>query len=48
MKVIFCSPNLTMERYDKANDFFESCQEILDMYVTDRLYISSPFQVDQC
>ena len=47
MKVIFCSPNLTMERYDKANDFFESCQEILDMYVTDRLYISSPFQVDQ-
>lgn len=47
MKVIFCNPNLTMEKYDKANEFFESCREILDMYVTDRLYISSPFQVDQ-
>lgn len=47
MKVIFCSPNLTMKKYDKANEFFESCREILDMYVTDRLYILSLFQVDQ-
>lgn len=37
MKVIFCSPNLTMKKYDKANEFFESCREILDMYVTDKL-----------
>lgn len=47
MKVVFCEPKLTMKKIDNANIFFESCREILDTYVTDKLYISSVFQVDQ-
>ncbi len=47
MKVVFCEPKLTMKKFDNANIFFESCREILDTYVTDKLYISSVFQVDQ-
>lgn len=47
MKVIFCHPDLTMKKHNNANEFYESCREILDMYVTDKLYISSSFHVDQ-
>lgn len=47
MKIIFCNPKLTMKTTDKANAFFESCQEILDTYITNKLYITSAFQVDQ-
>ena len=47
MKVIFCKPELTMQNNSNADDFFKSCSEILNMYVTDKLYISSTFQVDQ-
>lgn len=47
MKIIFCNPNLTMKTIDKANVFFESCREILDTYIANKLYITSDFQVDQ-
>lgn len=47
MKVIFCEPQLTMQTVDNANAFFASCREILDTYVTNRLYISTDFQMAQ-
>lgn len=47
MKIIFCNPKLTMKTTDKANMFFESCREILDTYIANKLYITSAFQVDQ-
>ena len=47
MKIIFCNPKLTMKMIDKANVFFESCREILDTYITNKLYITSAFQIDQ-
>lgn len=47
MKIIFCNPELTMKTIDKANVFFESCQEILNTYIANKLYITSFFQVDQ-
>lgn len=47
MRAIFCEPKLTMKMIDNANAFFESCREILDTYVTNRLYISSTFQMEQ-
>lgn len=47
MNVIICEPKLTMNVTDNANIFFEFCREILDMYVTNKLYISSSFQIDQ-
>ena len=47
MKIIFCNPKLTMKTIDKANVFFESCREILDTYIANKLYITSVFQVDQ-
>ena len=47
MKVIFCEPQLTMQTIDNANAFFASCREILDTYVTNRLYISTDFQIAQ-
>lgn len=47
MKVIICEPKLTMKVTDNANIFFEFCREILDTYVTNKLYISSSFQIDQ-
>ncbi|MBD5532019.1 MAG: TIR domain-containing protein [Lachnospiraceae bacterium] len=36
-----------MKMIDKANVFFESCREILDTYITNKLYITSAFQIDQ-
>ncbi|GFI33277.1 hypothetical protein IMSAGC013_04685 [Lachnospiraceae bacterium] len=47
MRVIFCEPQLTMQTVDNANAFFASCREILDTYVTNRLYISTDFQMAQ-
>ena len=47
MKIIFCNPKLTMKMIYKANVFFESCREILDTYIANKLYITSAFQVDQ-
>ena len=47
MRVIFCEPQLTMQTVDNANAFFASCREILDTYVTNRLYISTDFQIAQ-
>lgn len=47
MKVIFCTPKLTMRKLDDANIFFESCRDILDSYITNSSYISSMFQIDQ-
>lgn len=47
MKIIFCKPNLTMKKVDDANVFFESCQEILDTYITNQVYISSSHQMNQ-
>ena len=47
MKIIFCNPKLTMKTIDKANVFFESCREILDTYIANKLYITSAFQIDQ-
>ena len=47
MKVIFCTPQLTMKKLDDANIFFHSCRDILDSYVTSSFYISSMFQIDQ-
>ncbi len=47
MKVIFCEPQLTMQTVDNANAFFASCREILDTYVTNKLYISTNFQMAQ-
>ncbi|MCI9058174.1 MAG: TIR domain-containing protein [Lachnospiraceae bacterium] len=36
-----------MQTVDNANAFFASCREILDTYVTNRLYISTDFQMAQ-
>ena len=36
-----------MKTIDKAHVFFESCREILDTYIANKLYITSAFQVDQ-
>lgn len=47
MRVIFCKPQLTMQTVDNANTFFASCCEILDTYVTNKLYISTDFQIAQ-
>ena len=47
MKVIFCEPKLTMDKTDYADVFFKSCKEILDAYITNKIYISSFFQVNQ-
>ncbi len=47
MRVIFCEPQLTMQTVDNAHAFFASCREILDTYVTNRLYISTDFQMAQ-
>ncbi len=47
MKIIFCEPKLTMRKIEYANVFFESCREILDTYITNKLYISSVFQLNQ-
>ena len=35
-----------MKKIDDAKIFFESCREILDTYVADKIYISSIFQVN--
>ena len=47
MKIIFCNPKMTMKMVDNANVFFKSCREILDTYITNILYITSDFQIDQ-
>lgn len=47
MKVIICEPKLTMKVTDNANIFLGFCRKILDTYVTNKLYISSSFHIDQ-
>lgn len=47
MNVIFCDPKLTMGNHKDAAEFFRSCREILDEYVTDMTYISSPFHINR-
>lgn len=47
MKVIFCTPELTMKEIKNAIEFFDKCKEILDVYVANKLYVSTPFQINQ-
>ncbi|TWH83457.1 toll/interleukin-1 receptor domain-containing protein [Sedimentibacter saalensis] len=47
MRMIFCNPELTMKNTESADIFFKECNEILNIYVADRLYISSVFQMNQ-
>lgn len=47
MKIIFCNPSMTMRKIDNAKVFYQSCQEILDTYIANKLYITSAFQIDQ-
>lgn len=47
MKMIFCNPGLTMSKTESANIFFNECSTILNIYVANRLYISSVFQIKQ-
>lgn len=47
MKVIFCVPELTMTELREASFFYNECKEILDVYVANKLYISSSFQINQ-
>lgn len=47
MKIIFCNPELTMKTIDKANVFFQSCQQILNTYIVNQSYITSILQVEQ-
>lgn len=47
MKVVFCRPDLTMNKTDDANIFFESCREILDKYSINNVFVSSIYLVDQ-
>lgn len=47
MKVIICEPKLTMKVTDNADTFLGFCQEILDIYVTNKIYVSTYFQIDQ-
>lgn len=47
MKVIFCVPELTMMELNASTDFFNACKGILDIYVTNKQYISSSFQINQ-
>lgn len=46
MRIIFCEPQITMKKTENANIFIESCREILDVYTTNRLYISSLYQIN--
>lgn len=47
MNVIFCDPKLTMGNHKDAAEFFRSCREILDEYVTDMTYISNSFHINR-
>lgn len=47
MKVIFCEPELTMEKVGNAEKFFEECKSVLDLYVANRQYVFSIFQINQ-
>lgn len=47
MNVVFCVPELTMKKLDKAADFYNECKGILDIYVADKQYISTCFQINQ-
>lgn len=47
MRMIFCKPELTMKNLDSASIFYSECKEILDTYVSNKLYISSVFQINQ-
>lgn len=47
MSVYFCDPILTIGNKDNALDFFNECKKILDMYILDKQYISTSFQIDQ-
>lgn len=47
MKVIFCEPKLTMEKVENAEKFFDECKNILDLYVANRQYVFSIFQINQ-
>lgn len=47
MKIVFCVPKLTMTELNTAMEFFNECKGILDVYVANIQYISSPFQINQ-
>lgn len=47
MKVIFCEPQLTMEKTEKANMFLNECKRLLDTYVCEKVYISNKYLMNR-
>lgn len=47
MKVIFCKPELTMTELESATEFYKESTAILNSYVANVQYISTPFQINQ-
>lgn len=47
MKVIFCEPQMTMEKTEKANAFLNECKRILDMYICEKVYISNKYLMNR-
>lgn len=47
MNVIFCKPELTMIELKVATEFYIGCSEILNLYTTNVLYISTEIQINQ-
>lgn len=47
MKVIFCTPQLTMTDLREATEFYTECSTLLNSYVANVHYISTSFQINQ-
>lgn len=47
MKIILCSPKLTIPDLESATDFYEKCKVILDTYTVHTQYISTLYQMNQ-
>lgn len=45
--MIFCEPVLTMTDIKAATEFYKECKEVLDVYVANRQYVSTMFQINQ-
>ncbi len=47
MEIIFCAPELTIPDVKMAEDFYQECKALLDIYIVNMRYISSVYQLNQ-
>lgn len=47
MDVVFCVPELTMKDVKEAQIFCDECKNILDQYITNRIYVLTEYQINQ-